>query len=146
MKLIHNLSFILISSFIIHFYIIPYIVVNNHKYIRNNLGKVYTSIIFSMLMMFLEVMMHDYQYKVISLRLYMIFGVVLVCFIYLYKKQVAVNDKQFLEGMIEQHSQTLLMSEEILKKTNDYNITKLAKNIIQTQKDEIRIMDELLNK
>jgi uncharacterized protein (DUF305 family) len=99
-----------------------------------------------MLMMFLEVMMHDYQYKVISLRLYMIFGVVLVCFIYLYKKQVAVNDKQFLEGMIEQHSQTLLMSEEILKKTNDYNITKLAKNIIQTQKDEIRIMDELLNK
>jgi uncharacterized protein (DUF305 family) len=30
------------------------------------------------------------------------------------------------------------------KKTNDYNIAKLAKNIIQTQTDEIRDMRELL--
>jgi uncharacterized protein (DUF305 family) len=40
----------------------------------------------------------------------------------------------------------LLTSEEILKKTNDYNIAKLAKNIIQTQTDEIREMRELLKK
>jgi uncharacterized protein (DUF305 family) len=40
----------------------------------------------------------------------------------------------------------LLTSEEILKKTNDYNVAKLAKNIIQTQTDEIRDMRELLKK
>jgi len=40
----------------------------------------------------------------------------------------------------------LFTSEEILKKTNDYNIAKLAKNIIQTQTDEIRDMRELLKK
>jgi len=40
----------------------------------------------------------------------------------------------------------LLTSEEILKKTNDYNIAKLAKNIIQTQTDEIRDMRKLLKK
>ena len=40
----------------------------------------------------------------------------------------------------------LFTSQEILKKTNDYNIAKLAKNIIQTQTDEIRDMRELLKK
>jgi uncharacterized protein (DUF305 family) len=48
--------------------------------------------------------------------------------------------------MIEHHSMALFTSEEILKKTNDYNIAKLAKNIIQTQTDEIREMRELLTK
>ena len=60
--------------------------------------------------------------------------------------KICKNDKQYLEGMIEHHSMALFTSEEILKKTNDYNIAKIAKNIIQTQNDEIREMRELLNK
>jgi uncharacterized protein (DUF305 family) len=48
--------------------------------------------------------------------------------------------------MIEHHSMGIFTSEEILKKTNDYNVAKLAKNIIQTQKDEIREMRELVSK
>jgi uncharacterized protein (DUF305 family) len=67
-------------------------------------------------------------------------------FVYLYRKQVAINDKQYLENMIEHHSMALLSSEEILKKTDDYNVAKIAKNIIQTQTDEIRSMKELVDK
>ena len=48
--------------------------------------------------------------------------------------------------MIEHHSMALLTSKEILKKTNDYNIAKLAKNIIETQETEIKVMNSLLNK
>jgi uncharacterized protein (DUF305 family) len=48
--------------------------------------------------------------------------------------------------MIEHHSMALFTSEEILKKTNDYNIAKFAKNIIQTQTDEIRDMRKILKK
>jgi uncharacterized protein (DUF305 family) len=40
----------------------------------------------------------------------------------------------------------LQTSEEILEKTDDYNIAKLAKNIIQTQTDELREMEDLLRK
>ena len=90
--------------------------------------------------------MHDHQYHVLSLNLYAIIFAALALFIYLYRKQVAINDKQYLEGMIEHHSMALLTSEEILKKTDNYNIAKLAKNIIQTQQDEIRVMCELINK
>ena len=48
--------------------------------------------------------------------------------------------------MIEHHSMALLTSQEILKKTDDYDVSKLAKNIIQTQEDEIKIMRRLLEK
>jgi uncharacterized protein (DUF305 family) len=40
----------------------------------------------------------------------------------------------------------LLTSEEILKKTDNYDIAKLAKNIIQTQTDELKVMQDLLRK
>jgi len=63
----------------------------------------------------------------------------------LYRKQVAIKDKQYLEGMIEHHSMGILTSEEILKKTDNYDVAKLAKNIIQTQKDEIRIMKSIID-
>jgi uncharacterized protein (DUF305 family) len=104
------------------------------------------AIIMALFMILLEVMMHDHQYHVLSLNLYTIIFASLALFIYLYRKQVAINDKQYLEGMIEHHSMALLTSEEILKKTDNYNIAKLAKNIIQTQQDEIRIMMDLVNK
>ena len=120
--------------------------VNNRVYITNNIGKVYMSSIMALFMILLEVMMHDHQYNVLSLNLYILIISGLVLFVYLYRKQVYINDKQYLEGMIEHHSMGLLTSEEILKKTDNYNVAKIAKNIIQTQQDEIRIMRELLNK
>jgi hypothetical protein len=97
-------------------------------------------------MVLLEVAMHDNQYDVCSTNFYIGLVAALILFIYLYRKQVAIKDKQYLEGMIEHHSMALLTSEEILKKTDDYNVAKLAKNIIQTQETEIKVMKSLLNK
>jgi uncharacterized protein (DUF305 family) len=48
--------------------------------------------------------------------------------------------------MIEHHSMAILTSEEILKKTDSYDVAKLAKNIIQTQTDELREMERILDK
>jgi len=124
----------------------PPIMVSNRTYITNNIGKAYMAIIMALFMVVLEVMMHDHQYNVFSLYLYgpMVVGIIL--FIYLFKNQIGINDKQYLEEMIEHHGMSLLTSEEILKKTDNYHITKLAKNIIQTQEDEIRVMKELLKR
>jgi uncharacterized protein (DUF305 family) len=46
--------------------------------------------------------------------------------------------------MIEHHSMALLTSNKILEKTDNYNVSKLAKNIIQKQEDEIRDMKGIL--
>ena len=146
MKITHTMTVMFVGSFFIQYFLMPPIMVNNRFYITNNLGKAYMAATMAIFMLFLEVMMHDYQYKVLSLNLYALLAGGLAMFVYLYRQQIAINDKQYLEGMIEHHSMALLTSEEILKKTNDYNVTKIAKNIIQTQKDEINSMKNLLKK
>jgi hypothetical protein len=135
-----------VGSFLIQYFLMAPIMVNSRADITNNIGKAYMAIIMSLFMILLEIMMHDHQYNVFSLNFYLGILVALIIFVYLYRKQISINDKQYLEGMIEHHSMALLTSEEILKKTDNYNVAKLAKNIIQTQTDEIRTMRELADK
>jgi len=135
-----------IGSFIIQYFLMPPIMVSQRTYITNNLGKGYMAVIMGLFMVLLEIMMHDHQYNILSYKSYIIIAIGLALFIYLYRTQKGVDDKQYLEGMIEHHSMGIFTSEEIVKKTNDYNVAKIAKNIIQTQKDEIREMEELLKK
>jgi uncharacterized protein (DUF305 family) len=97
-------------------------------------------------MVLIEVMMHDHQYHVLSLNWYVILFGLVALFTYLYRNQIAINDKQYLEGMIEHHSMAILQSEEILKKTDNYDVAKVAKKIIQSQNDEIQFMTDLLRK
>lgn len=135
-----------VGSFIIQYFLMPPVMVSETTYITNNIGKVYMAVIMGLFMVVLEIMMHDHQYNVFSWNLYAGFITMLALFVYLYRKQVAVDDKQYLEGMIEHHSMGIFTSEEILKKTDNYDVAKIAKNIIQTQNDELRAMRELINK
>jgi hypothetical protein len=144
MKLTHTMLVMFVGSFLIQYFLMPPIMVSNKKYITNNLGKAYMAAIMAILMLFLEVMMHDHQYKIFSTNWYVSLAALSGLFVYLYRNQIGINDKQYLEGMIEHHSMGIFTSEEILKKTNNYNVTKLAKNIIQTQEDEIKEMNDLI--
>ena len=146
MKLTHTIIFMFIASFIIQYFLMTPIMVNKYIYVTNNIGKAYMSIIMALFMIFIEIIMHDQSYQIFSLYWYIGLLISISIFIYLYRNQIAINDKQYLEGMIEHHSMALLTSEEILKKTDDYDIAKLAKNIIQTQSDELNTMKNLLIK
>ena len=120
------------------------IVTDKFENIRNSYGKAYLSVIMALTMIAIEVIMHDHQYAVFSARTYLAISIALGTFVYFYKYQVAINDKQYLEEMIEHHSMALLTSEKILEKTDNYNVTKIAKNIIQRQNDEIVFMKSLV--
>ena len=146
MRITHTMIVMFIGSFLIQYFLMSAIMVENIKDVTNSVGKAYMAVIMGIYMVFLEVIMHDHQYSVVSTGFYIGLTVLLVLFIYLYRKQVAVNNKQYLESMIEHHSMALLTSKEILKKTDDYNIAKLGKNIIEAQENEIKIMRDLLNK
>lgn len=145
MKLTNSIIIMFIGSFIIQYFIMPPVMVNDTIYITNNIGKAYMATFMGLFMVLLEIMMHDHQYSVLSLNWYAILLSLLALFIYLYRNQIAINDKQYLEGMIEHHSMALFTSDEILKKTDNYDIAKLAKNIKSQQTDELRVMNELLN-
>jgi hypothetical protein len=146
MRLMKPMIIMFVGSFLIQYFLMPPIMVNKNEYITNNLGKVYLATIMGLFMVTLETLIHDHQYGVFSWKLYTILAGLVTFFVYLYRRQVHINNKQYLEEMIEHHSMALLMSEEMLKKTDNYDVTKLAKKIIQTQTDEIHVMKHLINK
>lgn len=146
MKITHTMIVMFVGSFIIQYFLMSPIMVSNTMYITNNIGKAYLAAIMGISMVILEIMMRDHQYHVLSVNWYAILFALLAVFIYLYRKQIAINDKQYLEGMIEHHSMALFTSEAILKKTDNYDIAKLAKNIMSQQTDELRTMRELVAK
>jgi len=125
-----------IGSFIIQYFIMPPIMTNNITNFTNNIGKAYMAFFMAISMVFIELFMHDYPFKFPAFQLYGIIFILLALFIFLYRKQVGV------EGMIEHHSMAILTSEEILKKTSNYDVAKLAQNIIELQKNEINQMKE----
>jgi len=144
MRILHTIVIMFIGSFIIQYLLMSTIMSNNISNVTNSLGKVYLATIMGLYMVLIEIAMRDMQYGSFNVMYYSIFGGLLIIFIYFYRVQYAIKDRQYLEEMIEHHSMALLTSHEILKKTDSYNVSKLAKNIIQTQTDEILEMRNLL--
>ncbi len=144
MDLNYSLCFMMIGSFIIQMMLMSLVMTNSYKNITFSIGKFYISIIMALLMGLLEVLMYDVHMHSISMYHYLVLFFVLSVFIYLYRNQVYIEDKDYLEEMIEHHSMALLTSDEILQKTNSERVKKFAENIISTQEKEIEYMKQLL--
>ena len=145
MEIIYSLWFMMIGSFIIEMIFMSSIMTNSYKNITFSVGKFYMSVIMALLMGLLEVLMYDIHMHMISLYYYLTLFFVLCVFIYLYRNQVYIGDKDYLEEMIEHHSMAILTSEEILQKTESERVKKLAENIISTQQKEIEFMKTFIH-
>ena len=119
------------------------IMTNAPTNIRATTGKFYISIIMALLMGILEVGMHDFYMGSFSTIFYLALSFVLIIFVHLYRNQVYIQDKDYLNEMIEHHSMAILTSEEILQKTSSERVKRLAENIIATQQKEIDYMQKL---
>ena len=115
MELKYSLYTMMIGSFIIQFIVMSCIMTNSYKNITFSVGKFYMSVIMALLMGLLEVFMFDIHMRIISLYYYLILFFILSIFIYLYRNQIYIEDKDYLQEMIEHHSMAVLTSEEILQ-------------------------------
>ena len=137
MRSAHVIGVMFVSSFVIQYFFMSTIMIEKLADFTFNKSKVYMSIIMGLFMGLVEVIMHDHQYGVFSKKMYLGLVVLLSFFIYVYRKQVSVDDKQYLEEMIEHHSMAVLTSRRIIEKTDDYKVSKIAKDILRRQNDEI---------
>lgn len=147
MDLFYSIWTMMILSFLIQFFLMSYIMTNSFTNITFSVGKFYMSCIMALIMGLLEVGMHDYyMYNrlFVSSSYYLSLGFSLVVFLYLYRNQMYINDKDYLSEMIEHHSMALLTSEQILEKTQSEKVRKLATNIVETQQAEINYMKQLV--
>ena len=73
-------------------------------------------------------------------------GIILSIFvsIVLLRRQLLVEDNQWLKRMISHHSTALTTSHKIYNRTNNPKLKKLAKEIIDTQEKEIQLMKSML--
>ena len=75
-----------------------------------------------------------------------VFGIILsICIsILLLRKQLLVNDEQWLKRMITHHSTAITTSHKIYNKTKNSTLKNLAKEIINTQEREIKLMKSMI--
>jgi hypothetical protein len=144
MELTFSVWFMMISSFIIQILVMSYIMTNSPANITFSTGKFYMSVIMALIMGLLEVSMYDIHMHTISLNYYAGLFFMLCVFIYLYRNQIYIEDKDYLEEMIEHHSMAILTSDEILQKTKSERVKKLAETILTTQEKEIEYMKQLI--
>ena len=142
----YSIIIMVIGSFLTQYFVMSYMTTNNIKNVKNSLGKFYISASMACFMGILEVAMYDYSLMKFRIRYYLPLIFLTILFLYLYRNQVYIDDKQYLSGMIEHHSMAILTSEELLKKTHDYNVAKIAKDIIQKQNDEIVKMKSIIER
>lgn len=73
-----------------------------------------------------------------------IFGLILIAgSFYAIRKQLFIDQTQYLLGMIPHHSMAIMMSQELQKKNN--NINNLLVDIIKNQRKEINYMKDKLH-
>ena len=132
-----------ITSFLIQYFLMSWIMSNSFENITNNVGKFYLSVLMGLFMVLIELIMT--RPITMSNIITCFFILILIgIFITFYKKQIFIGDKEYVSEMVEHHSMAVLTSEEILKKTKDPKVANLASNIVETQTKEIQEMKELI--
>lgn len=138
----HSLFYMIVLSFIIQYYLMSYVMTNSSINITNSLGKLYLALIMAFSMGLLDCFIMGDQ---IYLNYVVLFGLLFITII-MYRQQKGVDDKNYLEEMIEHHSMALLTSKAIVDKTKDHRVKNLAQNIMKSQQSEINYMRQLLQK
>ncbi len=138
----HSLFYMIVLSFLIQYYMMSYVMTNSSVNITNSIGKLYLALIMAFSMGLLDCFIMGDQ---IYLNYVMLFGLLFITII-MYRQQKGVDDKNYLEEMIEHHSMALLTSKAIVDKTKDHRVKNLAQNIMKSQQSEINYMRQLLQK
>ncbi len=132
--------YMFIGMFIIQYIIMGSIMTDRLDNINHSTGKIYMSIIMGLFMVLLDMLlgpMFNIQHFTIILGFTLIF-------IYLYKTQFGVDEKNYIREMIEHHSMALLTSKNILEKTKNPAVINFATGILVGQEKEIADMQYLL--
>ena len=135
-----NMLYMFIGMFLIQYIIMGFVMTDRLDNINHSTGKIYMGIIMGLFMVLLDMLLGP-MFNVQHFT--MMFGLTLV-FIYLYRIQFGVDDKNYIREMIEHHSMALLTSKNILEKTKNPAVINYATKILVGQENEIADMNYLL--
>jgi Ca2+/Na+ antiporter len=135
----------IVTGFLTQYFIMSNVMTNDFTNITNSLGKIYISLVMAFIMGILEVIMHDMHQKTVSLNYYIPLFLCFCVSIWLYRKQIAVNESNYLREMIEHHDMALFTSKNLLDKPNiSLKVREFSKKIVKTQTKEIDEMKRFI--
>lgn len=97
----------------------------------------------AMLIIMLGFMLNMYKNKMMNGAIFMAGILLILASVWLVRSQVTVSDADYMEGMIPHHSIAVLTSERAM--IEDMRVRKLADEIIEAQRREIKEMEWLIN-
>lgn len=132
-----------IVSYVVMFAIM-YSRVNAFDNIFLSLNQVYMAglMVSAMLLIMLIVMNSMYKNKKLNYVLLGLGTALVAIFLMLVRTQAGVGNQQFLHSMIPHHAAAILVCQQ--SSITNPRIEELCTEIVQTQKEEIRIMKELM--
>lgn len=125
-------------------YFVMYTMIASLDHLHHNLNTAYMALMMvaPMLAMMLVFMRKMYPSRKHNVAILVGAAAVFVLSFVGMRKQVAINDEQFLRSMIPHHSGAILMCEEAT--LTDPAIIRLCENIIRSQSAEIDQMEAML--
>ena len=145
MSLSYSVGYMIITGFLTQYFIMSNVMTNDFTNVTNSLGKIYISLVMAFIMGILEVIMHDMHQKTISLRYYISLFLCFGVSVWLYRKQIAVNEVNYLREMIEHHDMALFTSKNLLEKPDvSPKVREFATKIVDTQTKEIDEMKQFI--
>jgi hypothetical protein len=140
-----SIIYMFLVSIPIGYITMPAILGIQSPFLRFHFNKIYGAILMAFFMAFAEMLMYLTHMKLSTTLFWVILlsGGIFSTYKIL-RKQMAIDEKQFLDGMIEHHGMAIVMSEKLIEKPEVSSETKyLADQILKTQLREIAIMDQL---
>jgi hypothetical protein len=142
MRLLEYTVLTIVVAFIIQFWVLSALTSERSQ---STMGKFYLSMVSACIMGILEVMIYDTYKNTISLFYYLILGVSLYLFIYFFKNLWWINDTDYLKQMLESHSREMVLSQMLVKKTENIHVQTIATNIIHRRKRDMDVIVKMLD-
>jgi hypothetical protein len=142
MRLLEYTLLTVIVAFIIQFWVLSVLTSDKPQ---PTVGKFYLSMISACIMGILEVMIYDTYKSAVSLFYYVVLGLSLYLFIYFFKNSWWINDADYLKQMLESHSREMVLSQMLIKKTENIHVQTIATNIVQRRKKDMDVLAKMLD-
>lgn len=110
------------------------------------MGKFYLSMVSACIMGILEVMIYDTYKSVVFLSFTMWFWAFLsTCSFIFLRIHGGVNDADYLKQMLESHSREMVLSQRVIKKTENTHVQTIATNIVHRRKKDMDVIAKMLD-
>jgi hypothetical protein len=121
--------------------IVPLITCSSYKNISLNMSKIYLSIIIGLLIVLGQIYSFDILNRSKSKMHYIIYISLLIIYIYLYRKQLVVDDLNFLKDIKEKNSSLMLIAQ---RKSKNNKINSFSTYIYNRLNKENEFIDKIM--